>query len=186
MSRRTVGLFVAIAVACVVKLVCPLAYLDVIAEVCDRLELDFYLIAALIRVESSFKPDAVSQVGACGLMQLMPETAKYVAQANGLEFLPEKLFEPKYNVELGCMYMKELILRYRSDERSALAAYNAGPQVVDRWLAGRKAYLDTGEIEFSETREFVRKVQIYRRLYALVYSLPLKLYWTMREGGSWK
>lgn len=173
----------AVLIVAVVKLVCPLAYRELIHEASQRYQLDFYLVAALIRVESSFNPRAISRVGACGLMQLMPETARYVAEANGIEFLPHRLFEPEYNIGLGCMYLRDLIVRYQGDERSALAAYNAGPQVVDTWLKGRGTYLDMGEIQFRETREFVRKVELYRKVYRVVYFLPLRLGSILWKGG---
>lgn len=165
------GIILAVSIA-----ECPLAHHAVIDEVADRFRLDWYLIAALIRVESGFKSTAVSQVGACGLMQLMPETAKDIAGRHGLTFSHQMLFDPSYNVVLGCTYLKELLSRYNGDEVAALAAYNAGPQAVDRWLNRADRKLDGDRIEFEETRQFVRRVQFYRRLYRAVYAIPRTLF----------
>ncbi|HHV79336.1 MAG TPA: lytic transglycosylase domain-containing protein [Firmicutes bacterium] len=154
---------------------CPLAYHGTIENTVQKLQLDWYLVVALIRVESKFKPTAVSEVGACGLMQLMPETAKEVASRNGLDFSHQMLFDPSYNIVVGCTYLKELMQRYQGDEMATLAAYNAGPKWVDKWLNG-SAELSGDKIAFQETRQFVRKVLFYRRLYRALYSIPRTLF----------
>ena len=125
------------------------------------------LVLAVIRQESAFDQRAVSHAGARGLMQLMPATAKRVAAWEGVRYVRQWLTEePDYNVRLGRAYLRKMIERYEGAYPLALAAYNAGPHRVDRWL---KAYGDPrGEeistvdwienIPFNETRNYVQRV----------------------------
>lgn len=115
-----------------------------------------HLIASVIFVESRFRSDARSEVGAVGLMQLMPETAKEVAGKLALaDYRLERLTDPEVNIALGSAYLKELHLLFDS-ERDALAAYNAGPSHVWHWQ-------ETPESRpFLETEAFVDKVSSHR------------------------
>lgn len=98
-----------------------------IVDNCDKYGLDPYLVLAVIKVESNFKPDAISSMGAVGLMQLMPSTAKYVSEKYDIRFRGRKsLFNPSTNVKLGIAYLSLLDERYESMEH-ALWAYNYGP-----------------------------------------------------------
>lgn len=94
--------------------------------------LDPALLNGLIWVESRFQPDARSPAGARGLMQLMPATAKGLAQRLGERPRPS---DPGFNVRAGSLYLAQMLRRYDGDVRLALAAYNAGPGNVDRWHA---------------------------------------------------
>jgi soluble lytic murein transglycosylase len=127
-------------------------------------DIDPALLAAVIEQESKFRADAKSSAGAIGLMQLLPDTAKGIAiHTGGSKFVLSDLYDPEINVRYGAWYLHHLMLRY-GDEKTALAAYNAGQQNVDRWRAEGKG------IEFPETRAYVDKVErlkgIYRRAYA--------------------
>ena len=99
------------------------------------------LVAAMIAVESSGDPAAVSRAGAQGLMQLMPDTASTYGAPNA--------FDPDENVAAGCRYMHDLLKRYHNNVKLALAAYNAGPGAVDA-TRGIPAY--------PETRAYVARV----------------------------
>jgi soluble lytic murein transglycosylase len=127
--------------------------------------LDPALLAAVIYQESKFHAHAESSSGAIGLMQLLPATAKGIAvHTGGSKFVVSDLYNPEINVRYGAWYLRHLLDKYH-DERTALAAYNAGQENVDRWLrAGDK-------IEFPETRAYVSRVEklkgIYRRAYDL-------------------
>jgi soluble lytic murein transglycosylase len=99
--------------------------------------LDPLLVAAIIQVESHFDPFAVSNVGACGLMQIMPPTAK---ELSGEHLKPKHLFNPVLNIELGTAYIGRLFDRFGGDLRRALIAYNAGPGVARSLRHGSKAY----------------------------------------------
>ena len=99
--------------------------------------LDPLLVAAVIQVESRFDPFAVSHVGACGLMQLMPPTAQ---EMSGGALKPKHLFNPVLNIELGTAYMARLLERFDGDLTRSLIAYNAGPTVARSLIRGSKAY----------------------------------------------
>ena len=127
--------------------------------------LDPALLAAVIETESKFNAGAHSSAGAVGLMQLTPSTAKGIAQyTGGHNFRLSDLTNPEINVRYGAWYLRHLLDRYSHNERLALAAYNAGEQNVDLWQSEHRG------IRFSETRDYVDKVErlkeIYRRAYA--------------------
>lgn len=141
----------------------PLDYRSIVRTHARDYGLDPALLAAVIYQESRFRADARSSSGAVGLMQLLPDTARGIAiRTGGTAFRTEDLYDPELNVRYGCWYLRHLLRKYR-DEQTALAAYNAGQDNVDRWLR-----LGEG-IQFGETRHYVRHVEelkeIYRRTY---------------------
>jgi soluble lytic murein transglycosylase len=99
--------------------------------------LDPLMVAAVIQVESHFDPFAVSGVGARGLMQLMPPTAQWLLARN---LKPAHLFNPVLNIELGTLYLAQLLDRFGGDMNQALIAYNAGPSVARSLKPGSRAY----------------------------------------------
>jgi soluble lytic murein transglycosylase len=135
--------------------------------------LDPGLVASLIRQESEFNPGAISHANAWGLMQLLPSVGKGEARELKIRyFVPEQLLSPNVNLRLGTRYLREMIEHYNGQVEYALAAYNAGTNRVDDWMANGK-FRDIPEfvesIPFTETREYVqaimRNAQVYRRLY---------------------
>ncbi len=127
-----------------------------ILEAARSQHLSPHLVASVIFVESRFRETALSDVGACGLMQLMPETAEEVAEKlDLLDFHPTHLYEPNVNITLGTAYLRELFDRFDSEEQ-ALAAYNAGPSLVYYWQQNPKVQ------PYLETQAFVRLVQTHR------------------------
>lgn len=124
------------------------AYDDLLVGACDRFGVDFALAKAVMRAESAFDPFAVSQKGALGLMQLMPDTARMHGVVNA--------FRPADNIEAGIRHLRQLLDRYGDDVVLAVAAYNAGGGRVD---AAR------GVPDIAETREYVRRVLRYRAEY---------------------
>jgi soluble lytic murein transglycosylase len=99
--------------------------------------LDPLLVAAVIQVESRFDPFAVSGVGACGLMQLMPPTAEWLLSR---DLKPAHLFNPVLNIELGTLYLSQLMDQFDGDLNRALIAYNAGPSVARSLQRGSKSW----------------------------------------------
>jgi soluble lytic murein transglycosylase len=132
---------------------------------------DPMLTAGLIRQESAYDPEAHSHANACGLMQLLPKTARRFAKQAKVRYSTPMLFEPDYNIHLGTIYFAGLQRDFGSVE-SALAAYNAGEDRVAFWTSGQ-SYREPAEfvdsIPFTETREYVeivtRNADIYRKLY---------------------
>ena len=141
----------------------PLRYEHIVRGHARNYSLDPALLAAVIYQESKFKADARSDSGAIGLMQLLPDTAKGIAvHTGGNAFVVDDLFDPEINVRYGAWYLRHLLDKY-GDERTALAAYNAGQDNVDGWIQ------DGSGIRFEETRAYVDRVEelkgIYRRAY---------------------
>lgn len=141
----------------------PLRYEQIVRGHAENYSLDPSLLAAVIYQESKFKADARSSSGAIGLMQLLPDTAKGIAlHTGGTAFRVADLYDPELNVRYGSWYLHHLLERYH-EERTALAAYNAGQDNVDRWRASGRG------IRFPETRAYVERVEelkgIYRRAY---------------------
>ena len=116
-------------------------YANLIHASAQKHGVDANLIAHVIAAESNFDPKAVSRKRALGLMQLLPETAARYAVSN--------IFDPAQNIEAGTHYLKDLLARYRGTLRFALAAYNAGPEMVDRY---------GGVPPFPETQSYVRSI----------------------------
>jgi soluble lytic murein transglycosylase len=150
----------------------PLGYAESVRSAARAAGLDPYYVAAVIREESSYDPRARSGVGAIGLMQLMPDTARHVAHDLGRPLAElATLWEPPVNITLGSRYLAQLQARFQ-DPLLAVAAYNAGPHRVQRWVADRpradmEEFVD--QIPFDETRAFAKRVYTswhhYRRLY---------------------
>jgi len=123
-------------------------YDHLITGASKRQEVSFALLKALIKTESNFNPEAVSRAGAKGLMQIMP--------ANIKELKIKDPFDPRENIMGGARYLKQLIKRFNGELPLALAAYNAGPKVVERYQ---------GIPPIKETEEFVEKVLKYYAIY---------------------
>lgn len=116
-------------------------YANLIHSAAQKHGVDEKLIAGVIAAESNFDAKAVSKKNALGLMQLLPTTAKQYAVTN--------VFDPAQNIDAGTHYLKDLLARYRGNLKFALAAYNAGPEMVDRY---------GGVPPFPETRNYVRQI----------------------------
>jgi soluble lytic murein transglycosylase-like protein len=128
----------------------------------------------LMREESALDPHARSPVGARGLTQLMPTTAKQVARSLGLKkFRVDRLWEPDTNIQIGSVYLGRM-LRQFGHPGLAAAAYNAGPNAVARWLNGSSVAFDefVEQIPFSETRGYVKRVLRSYAAYQLLYESP--------------
>jgi soluble lytic murein transglycosylase len=139
----------------------PRPFAATVSELEARYALPPGLIHAVMRQESQFNSDARSAVGAVGLMQLMPETARRAAGELGLKAQPERLEQAPYNLQLGAFYLSKLLKTFQQRVVLALAAYNAGPLAVSRWLAGGRnldADLWVARIPYRETREYVQRV----------------------------
>ena len=117
------------------------AYADLVVSLANKHEVDWRLVAAVMRAESNFNPRAVSPKGAQGLMQLMPATARLYRVTDP--------YDPVQNIDAGVRHLKMLIQRFPGKLDLVLAAYNSGEKTVDRFK---------GIPPFSETRSYVKKV----------------------------
>ncbi len=131
----------------------PLKYREEVLTISRELKIDPALLIALIKVESSFNPYAVSPAGAVGLTQVMPHTAKWISEKLGIS---GKLGKPSDNIKIGASYLKYLMDKY-GDLEKALKAYNIGP----------KAYENGMNSEAAE--RYLRKIEITYRAYQILY-----------------
>lgn len=148
----------------------PLVYQNIVIPEAKKQGLSPAWVFAIARRESAFVYDAQSPVGALGLMQLMPLTAKQVARKLREPYIsPKQLLDIRKNVRLGTAYMNELYESLDDNIVLATAAYNAGPHRVYQWLPPENTSMDTDiwieNIPFYETREYVKNVLVYRMIY---------------------
>lgn len=132
--------------------------------------IDPITLMSLARQESAMDSDAQSPVGARGLMQIMPDTARYTARKYQLSYSnPDELYQVGKNIEIGSRYLSSLLERYDQNRILAFAAYNAGPSRVDSWLKRSQGKLDAyGFIEaipFAETRGYVQNILMFETYY---------------------
>jgi len=166
------------AVADQIKLVYPFAFQSEVQAAAARFGVDVLVVESVMREESRFRVEDVSGAGAVGLMQLMPATARWVAQQAKLDSdSAERTDEPAVNIALGTWYIRHLLDRFDGNVVYAVAGYNAGPGNVDKWL---RAHGDkTGDIDrfiesipFEETRGYVKRVLRSYAAYKMLYQRP--------------
>ena len=144
---------------------------EIVAENCKRFSLDENLVLSVIKCESNFHPEARSSVGALGLMQVMPETADFIARKAGIT--DYDLFSADDNIFLGCAYLRYLFDRF-SDEKTVIAAYNAGEGRITEWLKNERFSSDGSTLDnipIRETERYVRRVLLYKHYYSLTRKL---------------
>lgn len=154
----------------VLRLLCfvyPNTYVLSVKKYAKMYDVPQELVFSVIKAESNFDKNAKSLKGAVGLMQIMEPTGKWVAEKIEInDFKKENLFEPDVNIEIGCFYLSYLLDLYKNDQKCALAAYNAGPANVDKWLKSQKTL---EKIPFPETEEYVKKVTKNIKIYDFLY-----------------
>jgi soluble lytic murein transglycosylase len=157
----------------------PLRHDDIIRQQAADKNVDAALIAAVIYTESRFR-DQTSHAGAKGLMQLMPETADYIARkSGGTRFERADLATPQINIAYGTWYLRYLLDKYEGNTILTLAAYNGGEGKVDEWrrdaAARGEKFRVASHVPFKETREYVHRVLKARADYRKNYSQELGL-----------
>jgi soluble lytic murein transglycosylase len=155
----------------------PLRHEDVIRQQAADKKVDPALIAGVIYTESRFR-DQTSHAGAKGLMQLMPETADYIARkSGGTRFERADLATPQINISYGTWYLRYLLDKYKGNTILTLAAYNAGEGKVDQWrgeaAAQGERFRVASHIPFKETRDYVHRVLSARADYRSSYAEEL-------------
>jgi soluble lytic murein transglycosylase len=160
------------------KTLYPLPYEATLRREAAKNNFDPMLAAGLIRQESTFQADAVSRKDAVGLMQVLPKTGRLMSKHLKLRYAKTKLYEPDFNIEVGMVYVANL-LRDMGAPEYALAAFNAGEDRIALWRSERK-YEEIPElvesIPFTETRDYVqivlRNAEVYRMIYGATPPLP--------------
>src|SRR6056297_1522378 len=135
----------------------PLHFEIEINRVSEDLEIDPFLIAAIIKLESNFNEIALSHSGAFGLMQLMPETANWLANQR---FIQGICREPLNNIELGSFYLKQLHIDFNQDFHHALNAYHMGPSRLNEVLENNLGFKKT---------TYTKRISLYRLAYKILY-----------------
>ena len=161
-------LFLIIALIIIVNLpLYPLKHQNLISDTAKAYGVESSLIAAVIYAESCFEEKAVSEKGALGLMQIMPQTAKWLCEQLSIDFDEKKLLEKEYNLNLGIYYLSYLIEKFR-DTKTALCAYNAGEGNVQKWLFQTKYSQNQTILEytpFHETNKYCKNVLKAQKYY---------------------
>ena len=155
----------------------PIQYSAEIEAAAQEFGLEPAYLYAVVLAESSFRPNVVSGVGAVGLMQIMPDTGKWLAGKVGMKdtFTEDMLTDPAVNVRLGGWYLRFLLDRYNGDMTCATAAFHAGQGTVDKWL-DNPTYSPDGAtlafIAYDSTSDYVKKVLKYYEKYLALLSVP--------------
>lgn len=147
-----------------------LKYEQMILESAKRHNVDPYLVAAVIKCESNWKPTAASAQGAQGLMQLLPETASDMVEkklVDGSVYDASNLGDPATNIEFGCAYLSYLLKYFNGSTERSIAAYNAGMANVDNWSKQRTALRNA--ITFPETQAYLARVNNAYARYEQLY-----------------
>lgn len=161
----------------------PLNYQEHILKYAKEYKVEPTLVAAIIYVESHYDPRAVSRVGARGLMQLMPSTAQGISKELG-EAQMADLYDPKTNIRYGSYYISQKIKDFQGNVDAALAAYNGGPSVGNRFVISRETGIP------RETQNFVKKVNSAKETYKKIYGDNLDKKETIefkvkKQEGNW-
>lgn len=183
-NKKIRGAVIALLLVCVLvvivtrdplqKQLYPRHYTEYVTRYAEKYDVPANLIYAVIDTESGFRADAISSVGAVGLMQLMPVTFEWLTEYQLRENLPARnISDPETNVRYGVYYLRWLYDRYGHWEE-ACAAYNAGHGKVDKWLqdselTDKDGRLLLDRIPVGETRTYVKRVQTAYAAYARLY-----------------
>lgn len=152
------------------KITHPIEYASIVQSGAQEFGLEEAHIYAVILCESSFREQAVSSVGAMGLMQIMPETGRWIAGKLGEaeSFTEEKLFDPETNIRYGCWYLAYLSRLYDADLDTVSAAYHAGSGNVGKWLEDESCSADGRTIDttpYPATNNYMEKVHSAYEIY---------------------
>ena len=159
----------------ILKIIYPKTYKEIVSVYSEKYNVEENLVFALIKAESNFNSEAVSHRDAIGVMQIMEETAKDVANKNSIkidnENIKQELLKIDNNINIGTKYLSTLLEKYKNKE-IAVAAYNAGIGTVDGWIQKEIIKSDGSDIEnipYKETNNYVRKILRNYKLYEELY-----------------
>ena len=167
------GIIIYNTVHLALQTVYPLKYSELVEKYSAEYNLDEAFVYAVIETESGFNKDAVSNVGARGLMQIMPDTFKWLKSKTGEKLPDDALFEPEVSIRYGCFLLRYLLDEFEN-EKTALAAYHAGVGRVKKWLKDPE-YSDDGKtvarIPYETTKNYTEKVMKTYHRYIKLYDL---------------
>lgn len=151
----------------------PMPHFNIVEKYSRENNLKITMIYSIIKAESGFRPEVVSQKGAIGLMQITEKTGQWIAnQLDIQEYTSQSLKDPEVNLRFGCWYMAYLMERFEGNNELALAAYNAGEGTIRRWIdSGDIKWKDSRIIKlpYSETEKYLIRVNrlyfVYKTLY---------------------
>lgn len=158
------------------QLAWPRAFEPLVRSAIDEFGFDESLVWAVMREESTYRPAVASPAGAIGLMQIIPPTGQRIAAHLGVDdFEAEEFLRvPQLNIRFGTYYLKSLVGRFAGSQPLAIAAYNAGPEAVNRWLTQqgqRETDAFVESVPYGETRRYVRRVLRSQHVYRLLDGL---------------
>ena len=155
----------------ILKTLYPRKYIEFVEKYAQSNNLSEEFVFAVIECESGFDKNAVSYLGAQGLMQVMPETFQWLQEKREQELSKESIFEPEIAIDYGC-YFYGMLLEQFGNEATAVAAYHAGANQVASWLEDKK-YSDDGitlkDIPYPSTKKYVEKVMRVKNIYEKLY-----------------
>ncbi|MBE6062369.1 MAG: lytic transglycosylase domain-containing protein [Clostridium butyricum] len=151
----------------------PYKYAEYVDQYGKEYGLDPFFILSVIKTESNFNDNAHSHKNAVGLMQITVETGEWAAKEMGYTtFSKQDLYDEKYNIRMGCWYLKYLSDMFNGNRDLIIAAYNAGPTNVQKWLEDKQCSKNGKTlhyIPFGETKKYVDKVNTYCNVYEYLY-----------------
>ncbi|MBU7320347.1 lytic transglycosylase domain-containing protein [Paenibacillus oleatilyticus] len=155
------------------RMLYPIRYEQEIRQNAAKYDLDPFLVAAVIRVESNYLAETESKKGAYGMMQLMPDTASWIIdKARFSEEFKTRLNDPAVSIELGSWYLNWLFKQFNGNRIAVLAGYNAGHGKVSRWLQENEwdgTLQNADRIPYGETRHYIQRVMYYYNKYEKLY-----------------
>lgn len=155
----------------ILKTLYPRQYINFVEIYSEQNNLSEEFVLAVIECESGFNKDAVSYLGAEGLMQIMPETFQWLQEKRGESLDEESIFDPETAIDYGC-YFYGMLMNQFEDEATAVAAYHAGAAQVEKWLSDKNYSADgktLTDIPYPSTKKYVEKVMRVKNIYQKLY-----------------
>ena len=152
------------------RLLYPTPYLEDVLKLAGEFNVPVQLIYSIMRAETYYRESLSSNVGALGLMQIMPQTFEKISKFGGIKI--KDPMNPYDSMKASVWYLSKLLKRFDNNLIAATAAYNAGPHNVSDWISrygGKEAYLFVEMIPFKETRDYVKKVMRFYMIYSYIY-----------------
>ena len=152
------------------RLLYPTPYLEVVLKLAGEFNVPVQLIYSIMRAETYYRESLSSNVGALGLMQIMPQTFEKISKFGGIKI--KDPMDPYDSMKASVWYLSKLLKRFDNNLIAATAAYHAGPHNVSDWISrygGREAYLFVEMIPYKETRDYVKKVMKFYMIYSYIY-----------------